>query len=120
MRFGSGEGTTRRTPAPSGASVQPRLAASLRPTCWAYTGPIGFVGFPKAGSSPSTSTMVSSVATGASPRRPESSSSMRNPIIPTLWAPSTSSGYGSTWGKASAWRASRPTWGPLPWVITTR
>src|SRR5690242_19693701 len=41
------------------------------------------------------------------------------PIIPSVWAPRTSSGYGSTSVYAEPWSASRPTCGPLPCEMTS-
>src|SRR4051795_10012454 len=40
--------------------------------------------------------------------------------MPCVWAPRTSNGYGavSRWSAALS-RASTPTWGPLPWVMTS-
>ncbi len=62
MRRGTGEGTTRRHPAPSGLTVQPRSAASWWASASEYTGPTNFVGSAIAGSSGSTSTIVRTVA----------------------------------------------------------
>src|SRR5215213_7005506 len=39
--------------------------------------------------------------------------------MPSVSAPSTSSGYGVTWGYASPCSARRPTCGPFPWVTTS-
>src|SRR6187431_93466 len=40
--------------------------------------------------------------------------------MPCVWAPSTSNGYGVVrFGSEADWSASTPTWGPLPWVITS-
>ena len=62
MSTGSGDGTTRRTPGPSGASAHPRPRARRTPSAGPYTGPTGLVGWAKAGSAGSTTTWVSSVA----------------------------------------------------------
>ncbi len=60
-------------------------------------GPIGFVGFWNAGSAGSTSIIVRTVANACSKgSRFPSSCSMTYPIIASVCAPSTSSGYGST------------------------
>ena len=47
---GSGEGTTRRHPGPSGATVQPFSPASCLAVASSYIGPTGFDGVRKAGS----------------------------------------------------------------------
>ncbi len=62
MRRGTGEGTTRRHPAPSCLTVQPFSAASRWAASCAYTGPTNFVGSAMAGSSGSTSVIVRTVA----------------------------------------------------------
>ena len=75
---------------------------------------MGLVGVAKAGSAGSTSTWVSTVATGGPPRATASSDWSRCPMWPWLWATSTAIGV---WRPvASAPKASDPTWGPLPWV----
>ena len=62
IRFGTGDGTTRRNLPPSGLNVHPFSASRRAASSASYSGPIGFVGFAKAGSSASTSIIVSSVA----------------------------------------------------------
>ena len=66
MRCGTGEGTTRRSLSPSGLNVQPRSAASRSASALSYCGPIGLLGLVNAGSSGSTSIIVSSDAIGFS------------------------------------------------------
>ena len=62
IRFGNGDGTTRRKPSASGLNVQPFSPARASASAFVYIGPIGFVGFANAGSFRSTSIIVSSVA----------------------------------------------------------
>ncbi len=64
IRFGTGEGTTRRRLSPSGLNTQPRSAASLSASAWPYSGPTGLLGSANAGSSGSTSIIVSNDASG--------------------------------------------------------
>jgi hypothetical protein len=59
----AGDGTTRRQPSPSRASAQPRSRRKVTARSASYIGPIGLAGASKAGSSASTSTRVSNVAT---------------------------------------------------------
>ncbi|MNP24313.1 hypothetical protein D3C76_1170660 [compost metagenome] len=66
MRLGRGLATTRRNLSPSGAMAQPFSLASASASSFEYTGPIGLVGFWKAGSFASTSTWVRMVAKGTS------------------------------------------------------
>jgi hypothetical protein len=64
--------------------------------------------------------MVRMVAIGFSNgSRLPSSCSIRYPIIPSVCAPRTSNGYADASSYDEAWRASRPTCGPLPWEITS-
>ncbi|MNP63777.1 hypothetical protein D3C76_1592150 [compost metagenome] len=78
MRLGLGLATTRRNLSPSGAMAQPFSAASFSASALPYTGPMGLLGFWKAGSLASTSTWVSKVAKGTSKssRLPSSCSMM--------------------------------------------
>jgi hypothetical protein len=62
MRFGSGEATKRPKPVPSGPTVQCRCRARSPACASVYIGPIGLLGFAKAGSRRSTSTRVSTFA----------------------------------------------------------
>ena len=66
IRRGTGEGTTLRMLSSSGLNAKPRSAASLPASGLSYSGPIGLLGSAKAGSSGSTSTIVSSEASGLS------------------------------------------------------
>ena len=78
IRFGSGEGTTRRQLAPSCRTTHPRRAASSSAASAEYTGPTNLVGLANAGSSGSTWVIVSMVASGLSAgSRLPSSCSMR-------------------------------------------
>jgi hypothetical protein len=93
IRLGSGDGTTRRHRSPSCLNAHPFSAASASAVALSYTGPTNFVGSPKAGSEGSTSTIVRMVANGTSAaRRFPSSCSSTYPIMPSVCAPSTSSG----------------------------
>src|SRR5439155_1653006 len=68
MAFGSGEATTRRKPRPaSSRTTQSRSAASLPATSSARNGPMGLVGFRKAGSEDLTSTWVTISTTPSVP-----------------------------------------------------
>src|SRR6266516_2300729 len=84
---------------------------------------MGFVGWWKAGSERSTSAWVTIVATGRfrAARHPPSAAVIRWPTCPCVIAPRTNSGCGGTsLAPSSCWMARLPTWGPLPWVRTTR
>ena len=116
---GVGEATTRRHPPRSGAMAQPRSAARRAASLSKYTGPMGFAGCWKATSSASTMTWVSSVAISRRGSSLTSSRSSTYPIIPSLSASSTSSGYERTSRYAALCSASSPTCGPLPCVTTT-
>ena len=70
IRFGTGEGTTRRRLSPSGLNTQPRSAASLACSAWSYSGPTGLLGSANAGSAGSTSIIVSNEASGLSNGQP--------------------------------------------------
>src|SRR4051794_10051013 len=117
---GSGDATTRRHLSPSGLTVQPFSPARRSASSLEYTGPMNLVGFSNAGSAGSTSTIVRTVASGFSfGRRLPSSCSIRYPIIPSVCAPRTSSGYVSTSRYAAPCSARRPTCGPLPCDTTS-
>ncbi len=64
--IGRGEATTRRKPAPSDAIAQPCSLAIAWATMLSYTGPTGFDGIRKAGSSGSTITWLRTTAIGRS------------------------------------------------------
>ena len=102
--------------------AQPLLAARAAASDRSKKGPIGFVGRDSAGSRGSTSTWVmmdtapeiSCLHTSLSARQ------MRLPSCPWVMAPRVNSGSAGTSSvEPSCWMARLPTWGPLPWTMTT-
>src|ERR1700752_106968 len=118
MSIGSGEGPTGGYPGPESSTIdQPRRAASSSASPRPRKGPIGLVGWAKAGSAGWTVTWVTTAAgrTRGHPDTRRSASEMRLPICPWVIAPRVKSGWGGTTPALSSWaRARLPTWGRLP------
>ncbi len=121
---GCGDGTTLRHPrGPRSSNCCPcaiRGSASARDR---YL-PIGLVGWANAGSSSATRVRVTTAAVRRWTPRCCSAWSRAfikmKPSVAWVWAPHQSSGTGGTTAAASSFFTRRlPTWGPLPWVITT-
>ncbi len=121
---GSGEATTRRQPfSPRSSQVSPWPISSLASASGRWR-PIGLVGVVKPSSSASTSVRVTTAALRRSTDRSASSRSRASistkPSVACVCAPHQSSGTGGTTPAASSFFTRRlPTWGPLPWVMTT-
>ena len=125
IRFGSGDGTTRRHPrSASSTTCHPSSSRRRFASSSVRNEPIGFVGWANAGSSGSTSTWVTTDAT--SRRMPRTRKSLTRfwasmyPIDPCVSATQISKGTSwSSWRASSERRRMNPTWGPFPWLMAT-
>lgn len=123
IAWGVGRGPPAGTPGRlSGTIFQPRLSASWAASASGKNGPMGLLGFTKAGSSLST-TMWVTTETAPVTSVPQTSCrarQMRLPRAPCVIAPREKSGSaGTSRAPSSCWMARFPTCGPLPWTMMT-